>query len=148
MTHQLRDIMTSDVVTVNGAQTIQEAASLMSQYNIGSIPVVDESGNLQGIITDRDITLRSTAAGDKPHTFVKDVMSTNNLVSATPDMGIEEAAQLMAKQQIRRLPVLENQQLVGVVSLGDLAVHQEHDQKAGAALASISTPSTPQQNQF
>jgi len=138
--------MTTDVVTVHETQTIQEAASLMSQYNIGSIPVIDETGNLRGIITDRDITLRSTAAGDKPHSFVKDVMSTNNLISATPEMGVDEAAQLMAQQQIRRLPVLENQELVGVVSLGDLAVHQQHDQKAGAALASISTPSTPQQD--
>ncbi|QOR67230.1 CBS domain-containing protein [Cytobacillus suaedae] len=144
MEQQLRNIMTSDVYTVKDSQTIQEAAALMSEHNIGAIPVVNNNGEIVGIVTDRDITLRATAQGEAAQTRVSEVMTAQQIVKGTPDMDIHQAAQLMAEQQIRRLPVVENGQIVGMVSLGDLAVNNQFDQDAEQALSSISTPSAPQ----
>ncbi len=141
---QLRNIMTTNVLTVNESQSVQEAAALMSEYNIGSIPVVNNSGQMVGIITDRDITLRSTAQGENAQTPVSQVMTAQQIVQGTPDMDVQQAAQLMAQQQIRRLPVIENGQLVGMIALGDLAVDNLSNHAAGEALSSISTPSDPQ----
>ncbi|AIM16979.1 MULTISPECIES: CBS domain-containing protein [Neobacillus] len=142
---QLRDIMTSNVVTVNETQTVQEAAALMSQYNIGAIPVVNNNKEVVGMITDRDITLRTTAQGEGAQTPVSQVMTAQKIVQATPDMDVHEAANLMAQQQIRRLPVTENGKIVGMVALGDLAVQNIYANEAEQALQSISTPSAPQQ---
>lgn len=142
---QLRNVMTSDVVTVKDTQTVQEAAALMSEHNIGSIPVVNSRGDMVGIITDRDITLRTTAQGEGTQTPVSEVMTAQQVVQATPDMDVQQAAQLMAQQQIRRLPVVENGKIVGMVSLGDLAVDNMSDEAAGEALSNISEPSEPQQ---
>lgn len=142
---QLRNVMTSDVVTVKDTQTVQEAAALMSEHNIGSIPVVNSRGDMVGIITDRDITLRTTAQGEGTQTPVSEVMTAQQVVQATPDMDVQQAAQLMAQQQIRRLPVVENGKIVGMVSLGDLAVDNMSDEAAGEALSNISEPSEPKQ---
>ncbi|MGG4492313.1 CBS domain-containing protein [Metabacillus idriensis] len=128
--------MTKDLVTISSSQSIQEAAELMSSQNVGSIPVVD-GGQVKGVITDRDITLRSTAQGMSNNAKVADIMS-SNLVTGTPDMSSEEAAQLMASNQIRRLPIVENNQLVGYVALGDLATDQMSNEAAGQALTNIS----------
>ncbi|MFD2046479.1 CBS domain-containing protein [Ornithinibacillus salinisoli] len=144
MYQQLRNIMTSNVFTISESQSVQEAAALMSAHNIGSIPVVNNNGQMVGIVTDRDITLRATAQGEAAQTPVSQVMTAQQIVQATPDMNAEEAAQLMAQQQIRRLPVVENGQVVGMVALGDLAVDHQLDQSAEQALSSISTPSAPQ----
>ncbi|WP_456276143.1 CBS domain-containing protein [Bacillus sp. AK128] len=138
----LRDIMTENVATVSPNQTVQEAARLMSEYNVGSIPVVDNRKVL-GIITDRDITLRSTAQGLTSSTVVSEVMSTD-VVCGTPDMNVEEAASLMAQKQIRRLPVVEHNQLIGVIALGDIATNEMFDEEAEAALTNISIPSQPE----
>lgn len=132
----IRESMSKDLVTISSSQSIQEAAELMSSQNVGSIPVVD-GGQVKGVITDRDITLRSTAHGMSNDTKVADVMS-SNLVTGTPDMSSEEAAQLMASNQIRRLPIVENNQLVGYVALGDLATDQMSNEAAGQALTNIS----------
>lgn len=136
MNSSIRESMTKDLVTISSSQSIQEAAELMSSQNVGSIPVVD-GGQVKGVITDRDITLRSTAHGMSNDTKVADVMS-SNLVTGTPDMSSEEAAQLMASNQIRRLPIVENNQLVGYVALGDLATDQMSNEAAGQALTNIS----------
>jgi IMP dehydrogenase len=135
----IQECMTTNVETVSSNQTIKEAAAIMSQNNVGSIPVVD-NGQLKGIITDRDITTRSTAQGGDNNTPISQVMSTN-LVSGHTSMSTEEAAKVMAQHQIRRLPIVENNQLVGIVALGDLATNQMSDQAAGAALTNISEPS-------
>ena len=145
MPQSLRDIMSDSVITIKESQTVQEAAELMSQYNIGSIPVVNNSGQLAGIITDRDITLRTTAQGENPQTPVSEVMTAQTIVQGTPDMDVHQAADLMAQQQIRRLPVVENGQVVGMVALGDIAVQDQFANEAEEALQSISTPSAPQQ---
>lgn len=142
---QLRDIMTANVVTVNEADSVQKAAALMSQYNIGAIPVVNNNRQLVGVVTDRDITLRSTAQGADAQTPVSQVMTAQQIVHGTPDMDVQQAANLMAQQQIRRLPIVENGQLVGMVALGDLAVQNQYANQAQQALQSISTPSEPQQ---
>lgn len=134
----VQDRMSTNVATVSSNQTIQEAAALMHQHNVGSIPVVD-NGQLKGIITDRDITTRSTAQGHTNNTPVSQVMSTN-IVSGSTSMSAQEACQLMAKNQIRRLPIVDNNQLVGIVALGDLATHQLSDEAAGQALSNISEP--------
>lgn len=142
---QIRNVMTSDVVTIKDTQSVQEAAALMSQHNIGSVPVVNNQGEMIGIITDRDITLRTTAQGEGTQTPVSEVMTAQQVVKATPDMDVQQAAQMMAEQQIRRLPVVENGKVVGMVSLGDLAVEEMSDAAAGEALSNISEPSEPQQ---
>jgi CBS domain-containing protein len=138
----LGNMMTQNVVSVSPNQSLQEAAALMSQFNIGSVPVV-ENGQLRGIITDRDITLRSTAQGLDGTTPVSQCMS-SNIVSGSPNMDAREASNLMAQSQIRRLPVVDNNQLVGMVALGDFATQNVYSNEAGQALSSISTPSEPQ----
>ncbi|PAV28846.1 CBS domain-containing protein [Virgibacillus profundi] len=144
MEQQLRNLMTSNVFTVNESQTIQEAAAMMSESNIGALPVINNNGQMVGIITDRDITLRSTAQGEAAQTPVSQVMTAQQVVQGTPDMDVRQAAELMSQQQIRRLPVVENGQIIGMVALGDLAVDNQFDGAAGQALSSISTPSAPQ----
>lgn len=141
---QLRQIMTQSVMTVNENSTAQEAAAIMSQYNIGAVPVVNNSGEMVGIVTDRDITLRTTAQGQNAQTSISEVMTAQRIVQGSPDMDVHQAANLMAEQQIRRLPVVENGQLVGMVALGDLAVQNQFANEAEQALSSISTPSAPQ----
>lgn len=139
----LDQLMSKNVVSITGDQTIQEAAALMKQYNIGSVPVVD-NGQLQGVITDRDITLRSTAEGSATNVPVRECMSTN-LTVASPSMDAHEASALMAQHQIRRLPVVDNGQLVGMVALGDLATEAIYQNEAGEALSNISEHTSPQQ---
>ncbi len=144
MSQTLREIMTQNVATVTPQQTVAEAAQIMSQYNVGAVPVV-ENGKAVGIITDRDIALRVTAKGQNPSaTKVESAMSTG-LVTGTPDMDVHEAANLMAQNQVRRLPVVDhNNSLAGIVSLGDLAVESIYQNEAGEALSSISQPASPQ----
>jgi CBS domain-containing protein len=142
MSQTLRDIMTTNVVSVSSNQSVREAAALMSQYNIGVLPVVD-NGQLTGMITDRDITIRSTSQGVSPDTPVSQCMS-NNVISGTSNMDVHEATQLMAQRQIRRLPVVDHNQLVGMVALGDLATREIYQNEASQALSSISVPSEPQ----
>ncbi len=128
--------MTTNVVTVSPEQTVQEAANLMKQNDIGSLPVV-ENGQLVGILTDRDIALRSTAEGDATSESVRNCMSTN-IATASPSTDAEDAAEMMAQHQIRRLPVVENGQLVGMIALGDLALDNTIQDEAGEALSDIS----------
>ncbi|MGG0776467.1 CBS domain-containing protein [Bacillus rugosus] len=132
----VRNTMTTQVATVSPNQTIQEAASLMKQHNVGAIPVV-EQGVLKGMLTDRDIALRTTAQGRDGQTPVSEVMSTD-LVSGNPNMSLGDASQLMAQHQIRRLPIVDQNNLVGIVALGDLAVNQMSNESAGEALTNIS----------
>ncbi len=138
---KVRDIMTDSVSTVDSNSRVSDAAKMMKDLNVGSIPVCEGSKPV-GIVTDRDITIRSTADGGDANTPVNQVMS-GNLVYGTPDMSDEEAARLMAENQIRRLPIVENGNLVGILALGDLAVQSRSDLEAGEALSTISRPSKP-----
>ncbi|HZX46843.1 MAG TPA: CBS domain-containing protein [Clostridia bacterium] len=139
---KIEDIMTRDVRTIDRNSTVEQAARMMKELNVGSIPVT-ENGNIIGIITDRDVVLRNVADGrTAADTRVEEVMS-KTVVTATPDMDVHRAADLMAQNQIRRLPVMENNRMVGIVSIGDLAVRNIYENEAGEALSSISKPSRP-----
>ncbi|CUA79200.1 CBS domain-containing protein [Anoxybacillus suryakundensis] len=139
MNHTVESIMTRQVATVKPDQSVQEAAQLMNEHNVGAIPVV-ENGKVKGMITDRDIALRTTAQGLAPSTPVSQVM-TSNVVTGTPNMSVNEAAKVMAKNQIRRLPIVQNNALCGIVALGDIATNQAYDEAAEQALSEISEPS-------
>ncbi len=135
MTH-VRDIMTSEVETCSLRDNIYEVSLKMKKLNVGVIPIV-ENERLAGIITDRDIVLRCIAEKNPPSSKVEEIMS-DNLVTVSPDSTTQEAARLMAKEQIRRLPVVENGKLVGIIALGDLAIRDLTDQQAKVALSEIS----------
>ncbi len=139
---QIRNVMTQNVSTVQQDSSVSEAASIMKDLNVGAVPVC-EGKKPVGILTDRDIAIRNVADARDANSLVKDIMS-GNLVYGTPDMSNEEAAQIMAENQIRRLPIVQNGNLIGIVSLGDLAVKTRGDMEAGKALSTISTPSRPQ----
>lgn len=136
---KVKEIMTKDVAYINPSSTIVEAAQIMQKHNVGSVPVCDQSG-LVGIVTDRDIVVRNVAHGTDPHsTIVKNVM-TSQITSVSPDMDVREVSDIMSRSQIRRLPVVENNQLVGIVALGDIATDSRFDTEAGEALTDISMP--------
>ncbi|MCD8509270.1 MAG: CBS domain-containing protein [Bacillus sp. (in: Bacteria)] len=136
MSQSIRNVMSNNVVSVSPQQSIQEAAALMEQHDCGAIPVVD-NGQVTGIITDRDIALRATGHGLQANASVSECMS-NNVACADVNMDIHEAANMMAENQIRRLPVVENNQLVGMLSIGDLATENSYQNEAGDALSQIS----------
>ncbi len=133
---KVKQIMTTDVSTVAPTDTVTKAASLMGQLDVGSIPVIDNS-RVVGIITDRDIVLRGVANGKGANQHISEVMTTN-VKFATPDMDVHTVADIMAENQIRRLPVVENDKLVGIVAIGDLAVENIFENEAGEALHTIS----------
>ena len=139
---KVRDKMTKSVAYVDPAKNIVEAAQLMQKHNVGSIPVCDQTGII-GIVTDRDIVVRNVAHGKTPRdTKVQDVM-TSHVMTIPPDMDLEDATSMMAKEQVRRLPVVENNQIIGMLSLGDIASDMRFDMEASEALCEISKPSTP-----
>ncbi|QAT51071.1 CBS domain-containing protein [Caproiciproducens sp. NJN-50] len=135
---KVKDIMTKDVACVGSEDTIEQAAQLMKQYHVGSIPVCRQK-QVVGIVTDRDITLRATARKQGSDRKVSEVMSSNPVLG-NPEMDVREAAKIMSEQQIRRLPVVEQNQLVGIVALGDISVSQDSQGSAGQALNGISQP--------
>ncbi len=136
---KLKDIMSQEIACANSNDSIEKAAQLMKQYNVGSIPICSQD-KVIGIVTDRDIALRSVANGQYNQS-VGDIM-TQNPVTGTPDMDVHEAAKLMGEKQIRRLPVVENNSLVGIVSLGDISVEPRLQDNAEQALKNISQPTT------
>jgi CBS domain-containing protein len=139
---KLSDLMTSKVESVTPYATILDAAKKMKSHNVGTIPVC-EGDKIVGIVTDRDIVLRIIADGkDTMTTKCGDIM-TKELILGSPEMDAHQAAQLMADEQIRRLPVVDNGKLVGIVAIGDLAVKPIYVNEAGDALSDISKPSHP-----
>ena len=135
---KLREIMSQTVVSIRPEESVAVAARTLERYNIGALPVCDGVGRLCGVVTDRDLVTRCVASGRSPElTKVREIM-TGRVITATGDMDSAEAARLMGRQQIRRLPVVENGLLQGMVSLGDLAVRQESSREAAGALESIS----------
>jgi CBS domain-containing protein len=137
----LREIMTKDLATVTLKDNVYEVACKMRDWNVGMIPVVDEKDDVIGVITDRDIVIRGLAEKREGSAAVETVM-TRDIILGRPDMTVDEAAKIMAQHQIRRLPVVDNGKLVGIVALGDMAVRQVHHDEASDALAEISEPAT------
>ena len=133
---KVKQIMTTDVSTVAPTDTVTKAASIMGQLDVGSIPVIDNN-KVVGIVTDRDIILRGVANGKGANQHISEVMTTS-VKCATPDMDVHTVAEIMAENQVRRLPVVENDKLVGIVAIGDLAVENIFENEAGEALHTIS----------
>jgi CBS domain-containing protein len=136
MADTIRDLMTSDPATVEASANLQEAAKLMKSENIGDVLVV-ENGEVQGIVTDRDIVVRAIAEEKDPSDCsVREIASTD-LATLSPDDSIEDAIKQIEQSDVRRLPVVEDGKPVGIVSLGDLAQQADSD----SALADISSAS-------
>jgi CBS domain-containing protein len=135
---KVSDAMTPDVRLVGPEQTICDAAKLMAEIDAGVLPVAEDD-RLVGMITDRDIAIRAVAQARLPDTAVRDVMSTEVLYCYM-DQDLEDVADNMAEEKIRRLPVLDrDKRLVGIISLGDLALMEEAE-TAGRTVADISEP--------
>ena len=135
---KVRDIMNKHPVHISPAESAEAAARTLAHYNIGALPVCGADGKLCGMVTDRDLVVRGVAAGRLPNkTQVREVM-TNSVLYVQPDMEAGVAAHLMGRQQIRRLPVVGDGKLCGIISLGDLAKTEESIMDAADALADIS----------
>ncbi len=135
---EIKDIMTRSVVAIHPEESVEVAARTMAQHNVGALPVCVD-GKLCGMLTDRDIVTRCLASNHLPAgTQVRQVM-TEQVTSVRPDMQTGAAAHLMGRLQVRRLPVVENGRLCGMVSLGDMAVREETVLDAGDVLADVSS---------
>ena len=132
----IKEIMSTDCVTVTLNDNLYEIALKMKQNDIGFIPVV-EGKKLVGVVTDRDLVIRGYAEKHSGSTAVGEVIS-KDVTTISPDATIDEAAKLMARQKIRRLPVVENGELIGVVAIADLAIREVFVDEAGQALSEIS----------
>ena len=133
---KIRDVMTPNPRTVSPDDTIQAAARVMQSEDAGAVPVVD-NGRVIAMVTDRDIVVRVVAEGGSLSSPVRTI-ATDGVVCAEPEMSTREASDLMSEYQVRRLPVVENDRLVGIVSIGDLAVKEGKDSRTGDTLQSIS----------
>ncbi len=136
---KLSELMSRKLATVTAQTTAAAAAKAMEAHDIGSVPVC-EGNQIVGILTDRDIVIRALAAGKDPAKVTVGEIMSRELVLGHPEMDVHAAAQLMADEQIRRLPVVDNGGLVGIVALGDLAVEDKFENEAGSALSEISQP--------
>ncbi len=134
---KVSDIMTKPAIHISPNETMEVAARTLQKYNIGALPVCGSDGKLLGVVTDRDFVTRGLASGKNPtQTLVREIM-TNRVTSVTPDMEAGVAAHLMGRLQVRRLPVMENGRLTGMVSLGDLSKREASVMDAADALTGI-----------
>jgi len=135
---KVREIMTSgSLATATLDTTVEEIASMMKAEDVGAIPVLDDNEKLAGIITDRDIVVRAIAEGEDPTECTAEDILSGQLHTIEPDTEVEEALDLMSRHQIRRLPVVEDEQVIGIISLGDVSVKSQQAD-AGEALEDIS----------
>lgn len=123
MTQTVAEVMTPDPVTVEGTDSVAEAARRMAAADAGIVLVVRD-GHLAGLLTDRDIAIRLVAPGKDPSTLVAEIVSESAIVTVTPRTPVDEAIRLLRAHAVRRLPVTENGRPVGVLSVGDLAVER------------------------
>jgi CBS domain-containing protein len=138
----VRHAMTEAPHTLGPDMNAFDAAGLMRQYDVGIIPVVD-GGKFVGVVTDRDLALRVLADRQNPERVRLGDIVTKSPVTVTPDTKLSDARDLMADHKIRRLPVVKGDQLVGIVSMGDIAVHDASKRAVGDALSEVSeSPST------
>jgi CBS domain-containing protein len=135
MAQKVKDVMHAGAETIGPDDTIKRAASLMQAVDVGPLPVCDGE-RIVGIITDRDITVRAVAAGRDPSTPVREAMTTD-IIYVRPDQDVDDAIELMQRHEVRRLPVIEDGRLVGMVALADLA-RKTSEQRQSAALEGVS----------
>jgi CBS domain-containing protein len=140
MAKSVRDVMTPGVRTVSPSQSLAEAAEVMKGEDVGSVPVVEE-GRLAGIVTDRDIVTRAVAERRDPQTVKVAEVASRELVTVEPEQDLDEALALMARHQVRRLPVVEAGQLVGMLAQADLALEAK-EKKVGETVEEISKPTS------
>ncbi|MBO4896910.1 MAG: CBS domain-containing protein [Clostridia bacterium] len=134
----ISDIMTDPAIVLSADTSVMEAAAVMRENNIGSVPVVDSNGSICGIVTDRDIVIRSIAEGlNTKKTKVLDIMS-QNVSSVPPDAEINDAFDIMSRDKVRRIPIVEHGKVLGVVSLGDIALCRDYQIECANALCEIS----------
>ncbi|MET0659655.1 MAG: CBS domain-containing protein [Steroidobacteraceae bacterium] len=142
---QVNKLMTRDVRIAAPDQTLQQAARLMAELDTGVLPV-GENDRLVGMITDRDITIRAVAEGLDPTTPVRQIMSPE-VKYVFEDQEVDEVSIVMSELQVRRLPVVDrSKRLVGILSLGDMAVSDRAMDEAGEALSGVSQPTTPKKS--
>lgn len=135
---QVGEIMTTRIVSVEPASTVKDAALLMNRNNIGAVPVV-ENGSVRGMLTDRDIVLRCVAEGrDAGNLKVSDICS-QGAISVKPQEQVSSALRLMSSEQVRRLPVVDNGKLVGMLSFADVA-RENSGMEIATAISEISLP--------
>ncbi len=140
----VRDLMSKDLVLADTNDTVFDVAKMMRHHNIGAVPVVAHGTQVLGMITDRDIVLNMAKEKFDPcRTFASNIMS-DKVYSVKPDVEVDFALDLMRKQQIRRLPVIENEQLVGMISIGDIAASNKFNMEVSEALTEISQPAEPE----
>ena len=140
MAKSVRDVMTPGVRTVSPAQSLADAAEVMKGEDVGSVPVVEE-GRLAGIVTDRDIVTRAVAERRDPQTVKVDEIASRDLVTVEPEQDLDEALALMASHQVRRLPVVEEGRLVGMLAQADVALEAK-EKKVGETVEEISQPTS------
>lgn len=134
----IRDIMSDPAVAIGKDTSVCETANVMREYNIGAVPVVDSNDNVVGIVTDRDIVIRNTARGlDPKTTSISDIMS-ENVTVVSPDAEIDDVADMMSRDKVRRIPVVENSKVIGVVALSDVALCRDYKIECARALCEIS----------
>ena len=134
---KIKEIMNTDLKWVTPETDLVKTAEIMQKYDIGVVPVCNNDKHLLGMVTDRDIVVRNVATGKNPeNTYVKDVMS-SVVKTGTPNMTVDEACDVMAQWQVRRLPIVENDSLVGIVSLGDIALDCDYDVEIADCLCDI-----------
>ena len=136
---KVREIMTDGVIRIHPEETVEVAARALAHYNIGALPVCDDKGALCGMVTDRDLVTRCVASNQSPATTTVRQVMTAQVLSVQPDMDVAVAAHLMGRQQIRRLPVVENGKVCGMVSLGDMANREDSVMDAADALSEITS---------
>lgn len=136
---KVRDIMSKEVCTLSKEDSIEKAAQLMKEHDVGSMPVCNQD-IVVGIVTDRDITLRAVAdSSDTQQLKVKDIMTSNPIVG-NHDMNVQDVAKIMSDKQIRRLPIVEKNNLVGIVALADISLEPSLQDNAENTLKNISEP--------
>lgn len=141
---QVKEVMTRDVEWTHPRATLQEAAAKMKSLDIGLLPVCGDDNRLAGMITDRDITVRSAAEGESPAEIAVGDVMTPEVLYCFEDASVADAAILMQQKRVRRLVVLDqDKRLVGIVSLGDLAVQTGAERLSGRTLEAVSEPSLP-----
>ena len=133
---KVRDVMTADPVRIDASETAAAAARLLSRHNIGILPVC-KNETLIGVVTDRDIVLRCVAAGLSPDSTGVSRAMTQRVVTVCADDDLRLVSEKMAKEQVRRLPVVQGRKLVGMVSLGDLARQPDYSAEAAECLCDV-----------
>jgi CBS domain-containing protein len=138
MGKSVKDAMTSEVKTASPSQPLTDVARLMKQEDVGSVPVVD-GDRLVGVVTDRDIVVRGIADGSDPHAVKAGDIASRDVVTVRPDDDLDEVLRLMAQHQVRRLPVVDDGRLVGVVAQADVA-QEAKEKDVGHLVEEISKP--------